>query len=53
MKLYLDIVNGLTYNYANFQCEILYILGYTKTIKSGKFGDLNIHTHIHMFVIIV
>jgi hypothetical protein len=30
----------------NFLCEILCIMSYTKVIKSGNFGDLNIHNEM-------
>jgi hypothetical protein len=32
----MDIVNVVTNKHANFQCEILCIVGYTKMIKSDK-----------------
>jgi hypothetical protein len=37
----MDIVNDVTYKHVNFQCIILFIVGFTKIIKSG---DLNIYT---------
>jgi hypothetical protein len=43
LKTNLDIVNGVTYKHANFQCEILCITGHTKMKKSDKLGDLNIY----------
>jgi hypothetical protein len=36
MKTNLDIVNMVTYKHANFQYEILYIMGYTKITNYGK-----------------
>jgi hypothetical protein len=36
MKINLDIINDVTYEHANFQCEIICIMGYTIMTKSNK-----------------
>jgi hypothetical protein len=43
MKINLDIVKDVTYEYAKLYYEILCIVGYTKIINLRKFVDLKIY----------
>jgi hypothetical protein len=50
MKINLDIVNNITYKYAKFYYEILYIIGYTKITKSDKICIFEMYVLSHFCV---
>jgi hypothetical protein len=45
MKINLDMVNDIIYNYVKFYCKILYIMGYTKITRSDKICRFEIYIH--------
>jgi hypothetical protein len=54
LKINMDILNGVTYKHAHFQCKIICITSYTKMKKYDKFADLNMYiiksTHLSFCV---